>query len=312
MSTPHEPRETFVGELEGLLRGELQRRRLAASAPGWLPRSRAGLAMAAAALVVCSMAIGGGVVAAAYEAQRSEQRDMLVATLEQRAALAKRRLDLAHAQLREVQARIAVGLEHPPAAGEARLKVTEAEAEVRIVELDLAEVRATGREPLKTVSAPLVSGRDLVSDRWRVEATVPAAALEIARQHADATKVRYDVGLANSVDVETAGARQFELEAVVQLAQRKIAIRQSFLGGALTAAVADLRMIEAETEQRRASLLGRIEFSRRHLQDIKVRVEIGTAAALEVAEAEVRLQELQLALTKADYDLALIRQQLGK
>jgi outer membrane protein TolC len=80
----------------------------------------------------------------------------------------------------------------------------------------------------------------------------------------------------------------------------------------MSAAVADLRVLEVETEQRRTSLARRIDFSRRQMQDIRLRVEIGTAAPLDVAGAEVRLQELQLALTKADYELALIRRQLVK
>jgi hypothetical protein len=41
-------------------------------------------------------------------------------------------------------------------------------------------------------------------------------------------------------------------------------------------------------------------------------VDIGTSAPLEVAQADVRLLELELALKKAEYDLALIRKQIGK
>lgn len=37
----------------------------------------------------------------------------------------------------------------------------------------------------------------------------------------------------------------------------------------------------------------------------------GTANPLNLAEAELRLQELQLEMSRADYDLLLIRKQLG-
>jgi hypothetical protein len=312
MSNQHIPRDAFVSQLEARLRADLGRQRLATPAPQWLPRSTRGLVLATATLVAISMAVGGGVVAAAYQAQQNEQRDLLVGTYEQRAELARRRLDLARRQLEEVQGRVAVGLEVPLNVGAARLKVNEADTEVTLVELDLAEVRATGREPMRSVSAPLVSGRDFVTERWQVEASVPAAALELAKRHVEATKTRYDVGLANTVDVETAAARQIDLEAAVQLAQRKMAIRQCFLKGSMSAAVADLRVLEVETEQQRSSLARRIDFSRRQIQDVRLRVEIGTAAPLDLAESEVRLQELQLALTKADYELALIRRQLAK
>ena len=108
------------------------------------------------------------------------------------------------------------------AVNDARFKVTEAETEMRLVELDLAEVHASGREPGKTVSAPLVSGRDFVGrERWQVEATVPAAALEVAKRNVDVARTRFNVGLANNNDVEVAGSRLIELEGAIQLAQRR-------------------------------------------------------------------------------------------
>ena len=80
----------------------------------------------------------------------------------------------------------------------------------------------------------------------------------------------------------------------------------------MSAAGAGLRLLEVETDQQRTALARRIDFARRQMDDLRIRAKIGTASPLEVAEAEVRLQELQLALTKAVYELALIRRQLGK
>ena len=137
-------------------------------------------------------------------------------------------------------------------------------------------------------------------------------ALEAATRDAQAAKVRFDVGLANAEDVGAASARQIEIESAIQMEQQRLRIRQTFLSGAISAATADLRVIEAETDQRRAALARRIDVSRRQLKDVVARVDIGTSAPLEVAQAEVRLLELELALKKAEYDLALIRKQIGK
>jgi hypothetical protein len=312
MSKTHEPRDAFVSALEDRLRADLAQRSLTTPAPRWLPRSTRGLALATAALVLVSMAIGGGVVAAAYQAQQNELRDMLVGTYEQRLALARQRLEIARQQLQEAEGRAQTGVDTPAAAREARVKATEAEAEVRLGEIDLVEVRATGREPMKSVAAPLVSGRDLVSDRWRVEMSAKQAALEDARLHAQAAKARFAVGLAAADEVEAASARPIEIEAWLQLQQQRLTIRQTFLSGAISAAAADLRVLEAETDQRRVALARRLDVARRQMADIAARVEIGTAAPLEVAQAELRLLELQLALKKAEYDLALIRKQKGK
>jgi outer membrane protein TolC len=312
MSDRHEPREAFVAELESQLLGEFQRGRRAAPTPRWFPQTTRGMAFATAAVVLMSMGIGGGLVSAAYEAQESAQRDLLLGTLAQRQGLASKQLVLARQRVAEVERRLATGLAPMIEVLETRLTVTEAEVELQVIQLDIAEVRASGREPVKTVSAPLVAGRDFVSERWKVESQVPATAHRIAQTSVEAERRRFEVGLASSLDVERAGARLIELEAAVQLAERKIAIRRAFLNRDMTAAVADLRVLEAETEQRRVALAHRIDVSRRQLQDVRRRLEIGTSSRLDLAEAELRLQELQLALTKADYDLALIRKQLGK
>ena len=312
MSGAHEPREEFLNQLEFQLRADLRRRDLAAGVRTWMPQSRIAVALAIAAVVIVSMAIGGGVVAAAYEVRLNEQRDLLLGTFEQRAAIAKQRLALATQQLRNVQQRVSVGIEPQESVPDAQLRVTEAEAELKSIELDIAEIRATGREPMNALSAPLISGRDFVTERWRVEMSVPVAALELEKVRAQAARTRFDVGLANAIDVEAARTRLIELESAVEVFQRKIGIRQTFLKGALPAAVADLRGLEAETDLRRTALARRIDFARRQVHDLKARTEIGTADPLNLAEAELRLQELQLAMTKADYDLLLIRKQLGK
>jgi outer membrane protein TolC len=312
MSGAHEPREEFVNQLELQLRADLRRRNLAAGAHTWMPQSRIAVALAIAAVAIASMALGGGVVAAAYEARLSEQRDVLLETVEGRAAIAKQRLALATQQLRNVQQRVAVGIEPTESVPDAQFKVNEAEAELKSIELDIAEIRATGREPVGALSAPLVSGRDFVTERWRVEMSVPAAALELEKVRAQAARGRFDVGLANAMEVEAAGTRLIELESAVEVFRRKIEIRQTFLKGGLAAAAADLRGLEAETDLRRTALGRRIDFARRQVRDLKARIDVGTANPLNLAEAELRLQELQLEMTRADYDLLLIRKQLGK
>lgn len=312
MSGAHNPRDEFVNQLEHHLRADLRRRALAGRAHPWMPRSRNAVALAIAAVAIASMAVGGGVVAVAYETRLSGQRDLLLGNFEQRAILAKQRHALATQQLREMEQRVLVGLEPQETVLDVRFKVSEAEAELKSIELDLGEIRATGREPMNALSAPLISGRDFVTERLRVEMSVPAAALELEKLRAQAARSRFEVGLAKAIDVEAAETRMIELESAVEVFQRKIGIRQTFLKGGLIAAIADLRGLEAESDLRRRALARRIDFARRQVSDLRTRIEIGTADPLNLAEAELRLQELQLEMSRADYDLLLIRKQLGK
>jgi hypothetical protein len=285
MSGAHEPRQEFVNGLELVLRADLRRRSLAAGTGSWFAQSRVAAALTIAAVAIVSMAVGGGLVATAYEAQLNEQRDLLLKTFEQRAVVAKQRLALATKQLRDVQESVSVGIEPQEALRDMRYKVTEAEAEVKSGELDIAEIRATGREPMHALSAPLISGRDFVTERWRVEMTVPAAALAVERMRAQAARSRFEIGMANTMDVEAVESRVIELEAAVGAFERKMGIRQAFLKGGLAAAVAELRGLEAEAELRRSALERRIGFARRQVEDLKARIEVGTANPLNLAEA---------------------------
>jgi Outer membrane efflux protein len=313
-SRAHEPQEEFVNALENRLRADLRRQRLEAGLRpwSWFPQSRLAAAAAIIAMMVGSMALGGGVVAATYEARLSEQRDMLLGTFEERLVIARAQLALANQRLQDMQKRVSVGIEPKDTVLDLQVKVKEAEAELKSIELDIAEIKATGREPMHAVSAPLISGRDFVTERWRVEMTVPVAALALERTRADAAQGRVEVGIAKPDEVEAVRTRIAELEAAVGAFERKLAIRQTFLKGGLSPAAADLRALEAEADGRRTTLARQIESARRRVQGLQTRIDVGTANPIELAEAKLRLQELELAMTKVDYDLLLIRRQLGK
>ena len=75
MRDPHDPHDAFVDRLEREIAAEVTRRRRSGSvsrpAPWtrWMPQSPVTAGLAAAALVIVSMVIRGGVVAASYQAE---------------------------------------------------------------------------------------------------------------------------------------------------------------------------------------------------------------------------------------------------
>lgn len=313
-SHAHEPREEFVDQLEHRLRADLRRQRLETHVRPWfwLPQSRLAAGLALIAIMLGSMAVGGGVVAASYETRMSGQREQLLSRFDQQLVVAQLRHRVNLQQLQEMLNRVAVGLEQKENLVDIRSRVNESLAEVKSTELDIAEIKVTGREPMQSLSAPLVGGRDFVTERWRVEMAVPVEALELEKMRADGARRRVEVGIGKREDVEEAMTRIGELQTAVEIFDKKLAIRQTFLKGGMPAALADLRGIEVETELRRRALTLRIENARRRVQDIKRLVDVGTANPLQLAEVKLRLQELELETTKIDYELLLIRKQLGK
>jgi hypothetical protein len=312
MRDTHEPHDEFVERLAWKIGSEVRRREREIRTPGWLPSSRAKLILATAALVVVSMGLGGAVVAAAYQAQGREQRDVLVANYEQRLALAQQRYGFAKDWQADAERRVNSGLGPQELVFEGRAKLAEAEGQLRSLRVQLEEVRLTGHEPVMTVSAPLVSGHDFVTERWQVERAVPLAMLELERARVQAIDRRFSVGMANGMEVAAARASVLEAELALQILSRKLEIRQRFLKKEIDAAEAELRVLEAETELRLKSFAPRIELGRKEVQDFQVKVEVGTMSPLDLAQARLKLQELQTDMAKAELDLALIRKQIDE
>jgi len=315
MQTTHQPRDQFVERLAGEIRAEVRRRNRAAQGPGWtrwLPQSPIKVAVAIAAIVVVSMAAGGFVVAAAYQAQTNEQRQILKANYANRVALAQQRLAIAAEALKEAQQRVSVGTGDQDAVLEARFKVIEAEAQLKLINLQLAEVEATGSEPLNAVTSPLVSGRDFVIERWQVEMSIPEAALEVEKTRLQSAQRRVAAGVASPMEVQASRTRMLEMEAAIGAMQKKVGIRQRLLKREMDAALADLRVLEVEAEQRRQTLEPRIDLARQMVKDLEAKFQTGSTDRVELMRSQLQLLEIELEIAKVNVDLANIQRQIAQ
>ena len=312
MRNPHEPSDEFVERLEWQVGREVRRRNRAAEGPQWTPRLRVKMALAVLGLMVVSMGVGAAAVAAAYESQDSQRRDDLTRGFEQRADLARQRLALVTDEQRAIEQGVAVGRATNEELAQSRIKVAAAQAQVKLTELQLEEIRLTGREPRVELSSPRVSGRDFVGDRLRIELSVPETALAIERARLRDTETRFSVGIANTFDVEIARMRVLEMEVALDGFRKKLDIRQKMLSGAVDAVETELRVLEAEADQRRRILQPKLEMARREVDRIKSRVEVGIASNLEFTEATLRRLQLETELTSADLELAVVRRKIDQ
>ena len=310
MRNTHEPDDNFVEKLEWQIGREVRRRNSLAQAPGWMTWSRARLATAATALILVSMAIGGAAVAAAYEAQNNQRKDQLASNYEQRLDLAKRRMAMLSEQMQNTQQRVSVGIAKETEVLEARGKVSEAQADIQTLELALAEISMTGQEPRVELSAPLIRSRDFVSDRLRIAMEVPRQALALESARLNDVQRRFDIGVADEAALEMARVRMIEVQSAVETLDRKLAIRQAFLRGQADAVETDLRVLEAEADQLKKTLMPKLDLITREMSRIRARVEVGTAQRVELDEATIRRLELETQLRKAELDLMLLQKRI--
>jgi outer membrane protein TolC len=258
------------------------------------------------------MAFGAAGIAAAYQAQTSQWRGDLISGLEQRAEVARQRLKLSTDAQTNMERRLSLGHGNREDVLEVRAKSAEAEAQVKSLESQIEEVRLTGHEPSSEISAPIVKGRDFVSERLQIEMAVPQAVLELEGLRLRDLERSFSLGAVSPLELEEAKSRVAEVDAGVQAFRKKLEIRQQFLARKIDAATAELRILEAEAELNERALAPKIELARKESQNTAAKVRIGAASTMDQAEAAMRLEELEMERAKANLDLARVRQQLDQ
>jgi outer membrane protein TolC len=312
MQDRHEPSDHFVERLGQEIGAEvLRRNRQPLPAPRW-PAFGLRAVAAAAVLVVVSMAVGGAVVAAAYQNENREQREALASVYERKIQLELLRLDAAKQQLQAAERRVAVGLENSNAAMDQRQAVIEAEAQLRMARLNLDEVRITGREPRDEVSAPPIPNRDFVQERLVAGMSVTQAALDTVKRRLQDAQRRVSIGLAQSGDVDALRAEIVGLESALTATQQKIAARQAFVANKYDPALTDLRVGEIEAELQLRALAPQLDLARRDMARIESLVTKGLASSADVAQARVRVLEVELKVSMAQAELSTVRARIAE
>ena len=278
----------------------------------WLPRSPLVAAATLAAVVIASMVVGGAVVAARYQAEDQQQRDLLAASYQQRVALEEKKLDVAKMQLETVQRRVAIGAETVDAAREAEMQVTTAQVQVQLAQLQLQEVQATGKEPNDSVSAPVVSGRDFVRDRWTAQLHALQSTTDLEKTRLARQQRQFSAGLSTKADVTAAEWRVADAQQAIGALQQKLLIRQQFVAGQVDAGMADLRILEADASLRRDAAASQMNLAKLRLAEVASNYEKGLVTRVDVSIAELRVSELEIEIKRADLDLTVIRQQIAQ
>lgn len=312
MQDRHEPSDRFIERLGQDIGAEVRRRNRVPGPAGWRQFTGFKTLAAAAALVVVSMAVGGAVVAAAYQNENREELRALRAVYERKIFLAKAKLDAAKQQLQDAERRVAVGLENQNAAMEQRQMVVEAEAQMRIAMLNIEEVAATGREPRDEVSAPPTPNRDFVQERLVVGLSITQAALDTAKRRLQDAERRVRIGIAQRADVDALRAEIVALESALKATQQKIAARQAFVGNKYDPAFTDLRVGEIEAEQRLRALVPQLDLAKRDMARIESLVAKGLTSPADVAQARVRILEIELKLSIAEAELSTVRARIAE
>ncbi len=302
MNDDQTPDREFVSRLEWELESTMRRQGSLNGTSGAMRsvRRRLGTTLA---LVVASMLAGGAGTHAVTHRVDKEAAALYVARGEALVEIAQTRLDHFAREMAATQARVAEGIVTQREARGMEAEYSHAESEATFRELGLAETLITGKEPNDALSAPLVDGRDFVTERLAVLRRPLQMRLDFAADQALRQKQLVDSGLATAEETAGFAAHIGNMEQELVGHDKRIALRASFLSEELTAAAVELQGMRFAAVTARDTALRQVELLAQHharltalsqqgaVSDSELR---GIQAELRASEAHVDLAELEL------------------
>lgn len=306
MSKRFEPDSQFVDRLEWQLASEFRRREHLRPAPGRVavPRSVAVIGLAAGVLL-----LGVAATKAADLIKDSWRKKIEVARLETEVKIKTAFLEFKKEWSVQTENKYAVGVVSEGELLTARSATEEAAAELERAVLDLEEARMSGEAPRDELYAPLVGGRDFVSERLEIEKRAYETAVKLRRDRIlPALRQRVELGLEPQSDLDQVQGWLAGDEAGVGDIETRLALRKRFIGGEISAAELEIqaRLSTAEKELREAR--AEIDVVKPGVEDLRIKEAAGVVRAGVLKAAQLALDKAQARADLALKEIEILKQ----
>src|SRR5688572_28885411 len=221
---PHAPSDAFREHLEWQVRTALRREARFAT-PAVARRHRA----PSIVILLIGLTLGAGVAVASAQVQQSRDRATLLTTMESEQRVAEMQLELVRNELELVRRRVEAGVVGRESLSQAESALRAAEIKMNRVQLNIAEIRASGAAPRDEISAPLVGNRDFVKERLQLDLVLAQQKLAVAEQTAAETDRRVQLGVVDRLAALQTKAELTRARVDLELLARTVELREQFL-----------------------------------------------------------------------------------
>lgn len=298
MPNKFEADRQFVDRLEWQLASEFRRKDRLNPAAGKIavPRSVVALSLAAGLLLM-----GVAATKAADVIKDSWRKKIEVARLETEVKIKRAFLELKNEKADGAEERFSLGLVSEDEALTAKLGAERSASDLERSLLDLEEVKASGEAPRDELYAPLIGGRDFISERLEVEKKILKSDLDLRRARIERTlRKRIDLGVVPKSALDEFQASLSGQEAALEDLEKRLTLRRRFRAGEISAGELEIqaRMSAAEKELKEAR--SSIDMIRTRLEDLRAKQAAGL-----ITSEEVKGAQLGLDFAQAKADLAV-------
>jgi multidrug resistance efflux pump len=300
MSKIYEPDSQYLERLEWLLSSEYRRANRLKPSSGKVAISRR---MVAISLAVGVLMTGVAMTKAADYFKDSWRKKIEKARVETEVELKKVHLESIREMASELKIRVDNGLIREDEYKLIQLAEENAEMDFQRSLLNLDEVEMSGEIPRNELYAPLVGGRDFVSERLEMEKMAIKLDLEQLRIQEGRLKQLVEQNLVRGDETAQIQAEIANRKMMIDKIQERLDLRARFLSGEITAQEVEIqdRMTGAERNLQLAR--SKVESLQEQMQRLKALEAQGTVShrevaqlqyALDAAEAELKLASLEM------------------
>lgn len=281
----HEPTPEFARYLEWQVVTEVRRQsRFAEPA-----KPAYGKYLGVAAMMIVSMLIGAGGVTAAGRMQVNQQKQRLLDQQQGEVQLAEMQLALAQKAADSAKRRVSLGISDSAESATSERDLRIASLSMERAKLNLQEVGLSAQPVQDDLTSPLVGGRDFVAERLRLDQQAAAISADVAQQKVNRSKRLVDVGVADNLELLQVQAELARVTSELQIAQDKIALRQRFQSGSITAAevTRQRQLLSARSEL--AAAESALSVATKRYERVQSLVQKGLATEVEMLKAQLEM-----------------------
>ena len=290
MSEIYEPDNQFLDRLEWQLSSEYRRTNRLKSPSRKITISR----KAVAAVCMLSVLMTGVAVIKASEIIKDSWRKKIeIARVETEVELKKAHLESTREMASQVKIRVSNGLVRKEEYLVIKTASEQAELELEKSLLDLDEVKTSGKIPLNELYAPLVGGRDFVSERLTIEIKEIELDLELLVTHFERFQ---QLAEKNLVPREEADHLRTEIAArrvMITKIQKRLELRKEFVAGEISAQEVEIkgRITVAERKQHQAK--SQVDTLQKQMARLKTLEAEGKISPMEITQMQYALDAAQ-------------------
>jgi multidrug resistance efflux pump len=261
--------------------------------------------MVTVALLVGALLTGVAAIKAAETIKDSWRKKLEVARVETDVIVKKARLEATREMAARAERQVSQGLVPPEEYQALKLGAEKADLDLKRSLLNLDEVNASGVVARDELSAPLVDGRDFVTDRLKVEKRQTELDGELLGTHLKRYQQLLEKGMVPEAEVDRMKAERTALTSVVDKIQERIELRKRFAAGEITVLEVEIRDRITVAERSLRLAQSRVE----GLQEQLKRLQALEAKGM-VSPTEVKMLQYGLEAAQAELELAALEKKI--